>query len=227
MSFTNIIDIEKEHLDRYSAALGGDKAREKIKNELLPLKSWFEEHGFIDDVELFARSHSYVFKIKGEDGYLIRTCPKNYEPRAVIPQLVQPLYTEIYKGLKIEILPQLKAIPSKIITEKRGDFGQEIKHSRYKIPGEVAGVDIGEFTYLDPKTGVEKSVPMAIDPGHLVKFIFDIGKPRCSDNYPTLQRQWEVHKELVNKYPRLQALLKGKPPASLPDTDVRVMSRSR
>jgi hypothetical protein len=176
-----------------------------IDELIKPLKAWlgqtllpFHNAEFSD---CMAGKNALALKVKGENGYLIRVCHKDVEPRGLIPYLIQPLgfRSEEYKDIVIEIVPDRpKKIFNTIPTDK---FKENVRKSGYEIS--VDDPDLREFDYID-KTR-KKRVAIAIDPGDIKNN--ENVPPTCVEGYPTLEAQLDLQKGLVKHSQKLRDYL--------------------
>ena len=208
----------------YGLSPADNSIRSRYTYELRPVENWVAKNGIFDNFSGFNRStKACIYKVRGDDGYLLRSCPVGVEPRDVIPHMLQPIFRDEHEGVVIEVLPWKK----KRLMEPHHAalFTRDVNASGYNW---TDSLELFEFTYEDPKKNKLLYVPIAVDPGEVTKDADDKNLPRCSANYPTLERQWEEQCKLVKQYPRLQQLLKGKMPDKLPETEiVQIRGRKR
>lgn len=202
----------------FDSAWAGKKLQAKIavKQEI---EQFFSDNGFINLTLVSIGTSSVVLGDADNPAIVFRIGPRELSRipgarRAVIPQLIQPLYAaDTSIGfMKIEILPNISVPESrKNSAEFRravGAYREEMAKSGYTMDTISLENDVGEFSYPDPDNLTQtKKVIMGTDPG-LVTTLDTEGKPpTCTSGYPDLNEQWKVQCEMVKTDPRLQMLI--------------------
>lgn len=165
---------------------------------------------------------SIVLEDRTSKDIVLRLSPA-YENRPIIPFIVQPVFSKKIDCLRLEILPNLTpdAVEMRELTPVAlAKYRASANRSGYRdFDTENLVWDIGVFHYEDPKKpGSIRTAIMGTD-GGLIQDA-DGKPPTCTADYPTLESQHKEQCKLVAADPRLQALLKGKPPKKLPVTKI-------
>lgn len=210
-------ELLETHKEEWSIASAG---RNIIQSSYTaePVKKFFTKNHF-DHLEFINNGCGSILLKDVDNPSIVFRIGPSYDVRAVVPQIIQPIYSKKIENVRIEILPNISPdhLSDEEITLGVEKYRKEAATAGYRLHSDNLAWDVGAFRFEDPKKpGQIRTVIMGTDAGLIENAV---SPPTCTSDYPTLEIQWREQCKLVEADARLKHLLKGLP-KKLPVTRV-------